>query len=80
MLVRALEDAGIQTRMLFAGNLLRHPCFDGIRQTKDIRAAGPLTQTDRVVNDTFWIGVYPGLSDENIQYMTGQIKKALKAE
>ncbi len=78
-LVRALEDAGIQTRMLFAGNLLRHPCFDGLRQTQSIRTVGPLTQTDRVVSDTFWIGVYPGLSAENIPYMIDQIEKALKA-
>lgn len=79
VLVRALEHAGIQTRMLFAGNLLRHPCFDALRQTPGyFRTAGPLTQTERVVGHTFWIGVYPGLSDENIQYMIEQIEKAVK--
>lgn len=77
--VRALEDAGIQTRMLFAGNLIRHPCFDVLRQTENsFRAAGPLTQTDRVVNDTFWVGVYPGLTDENIQYMVEHIERVVK--
>lgn len=77
--VRELEDAGIQTRMLFAGNLIRHPCFDVLRQTENsFRAAGPLTQTDRVVNDTFWVGVYPGLTDENIQYMVEHIERAVK--
>lgn len=77
--VRALEDAGIQTRMLFAGNLICHPCFDALRQTENsFRVAGPLTQTGRVVNDTFWVGVYPGLTDENIKYMVEQIERAVK--
>lgn len=78
--VRALEDAGIQTRMLFAGNLIRHPCFDGLRKTENsFRVAGSLTQTDCVVTDTFWVGVYPGLTDENIQYMVDHIEKAVRA-
>ena len=79
--VRALEDAGVQTRMLFAGNLIRHPCFDALRQTENgFRTAGPLAQTDRVVNDTFWVGVYPGLSDENIQYVVEHMERAVRAE
>lgn len=76
-LVRALEDAGIQTRMLFAGNLTRHPCCTGLEQGA-FRVAAPLKQTDRIVADTFWIGVYPGLSDENMEFMAGQIRKAVK--
>lgn len=76
-LVRALEDAGIQTRMLFAGNLTRHPCCTGLEQGA-FRVAATLEQTDRVVADTFWIGVYPGLSDENMDFMAGQIRKAVK--
>lgn len=76
-LVRALEAAGIQTRMLFAGNLTRHPCFTGLAGNT-YRIAAPLTQTDRVVADTFWIGVYPGLSDENIEYMLEQIRAAVR--
>lgn len=78
-LVRALEQVGIQTRMLFAGNLLRHPCFDALRRVPGyFRTAGPLRQTDRVVSHTFWVGVYPGLSDENIQFMVEQIERAVK--
>lgn len=77
-IVRALETNGIQTRMLFAGNLVRHPCFDGMRgEEGSFRAAVSLEQTDRVVDDTFWIGVYPGLSEKNIQYMIEQIEKAV---
>lgn len=77
-LVHFLEAAGIQTRMLFAGNLVNHPCFDELRRTQSgFRIIGSLEQTDRVVADTFWIGVYPGLSEENIQYMIAQIEKAV---
>lgn len=76
-LVRSLEDAGIQTRMLFAGNLTRHPCFTGLEQGA-FRAAATLEQTDRIVADTFWVGVYPGLSDENMEFMAEQIRKAVK--
>lgn len=79
VLVRALELAGIQTRMLFAGNLIRHPCFDALRQTPGyFRTVGPLTRTDHVVGHTFWIGVYPGLTDENLRYMVEQIERAVK--
>lgn len=74
-LVHALEDAGIQTRMLFAGNLTRHPCLAG-PAGDTYRIAAPLTQTDRVVADTLWTGVYPGLSDENIGFMVEHIRKA----
>ena len=64
--------------MLFAGNLTRHPCFDAMRQDGNgYRISGSLEQTDRVVSDTFWIGVYPGLSDENIQYMIEQVESAV---
>lgn len=76
-LVRALEAAGIQTRMLFAGNLVRHPCFTDL-DPSGYRIAAPLKETDRIVADTFWIGVYPGLSDENIAFMAEQIRKAVK--
>ena len=78
-MVHTLEKAGIQTRMLFAGNLVRHPCFDGLRQSgAGFRAAMPLTETDRIVADTFWVGVYPGLSEEDIQYMIEQMEKAVR--
>lgn len=77
-LVRSLEAAGVQTRMLFAGNLISHPCFDELRRNQSgFRIIGALEQTDRVVADTFWIGVYPGLSEDNIQYMIAQTEKAV---
>lgn len=69
-IVNRLEAGGVQTRMLFAGNILRHPCFDAMRKSKSgFRVVGKLTNTDRIVNDTFWIGVYPGLTKEMISYM-----------
>ena len=67
--VHRLEKNGIQTRPLFAGNLLRHPCFDEMRRSQTgYRVAGTLTQTDRVLRDTFWVGVYPGLTEEQLAY------------
>jgi len=69
-IVDYLEKHKIQTRMLFAGNLLKHPCFDGMRASgKGYRVAGKLTNTDRIMNNTFWIGVYPGMSAEMLKYM-----------
>lgn len=76
--VQYLEDKGIQTRMLFAGNLIKHPCFDGMRASgQGYRVVGSLENTDRIMKDTFWIGVYPGMSDEMIDYMIRQIKAAI---
>lgn len=78
-LVQRIENAGIQTRMLFAGNLIRHPCFDEMRKSQtEFRVAVALKQTDLIAADTFWIGVYPGLSTENIQYMIEQIETAVE--
>lgn len=74
---RRVETEGVQTRRLFAGNLLRHPCFDPIRNTDRYRVVGPLDQTDRIMRDTFWIGVYPGMTDEKLEYMANAIKKAV---
>jgi len=69
-MVSYLERNRIQTRMLFAGNLLRHPCFDSLRKSKaGFRVVGNLPNTDRIMNDTFWVGVYPGISGEMIGYM-----------
>ncbi len=65
-----MEDHGIQTRMLFAGNLTKHPCFDEMRAAGEgYRIVGELKNTDRIMKDTFWIGVYPGMTDEMIDYM-----------
>lgn len=74
---RRVEAEGVQTRRLFAGNLLRHPCFDPIRNTDRYRVVGTLDQTDRIMRDTFWIGVYPGMIDEKLEYMANAIKKAV---
>ena len=74
-----MEDHGVQTRMLFAGNLVKHPCFDEMRKTGEgYRIVGNLTQTDRIMRDTFWIGVYPGMNDEMIDYMTKTIRDAVE--
>jgi len=76
--VTYVEDHGVQTRNLFAGNLIKHPCFDEMRATGEgYRVVGDLTNTDRIMNDTFWIGVYPGMTDEMIDYMIKTIKDAL---
>lgn len=77
--VRHLEECGIQTRMLFAGNLIKHPCFDQMRSKKDgYRVVGELKNTDRVMRDSFWVGVYPGMQDEQIRYMAKEIRNALQ--
>lgn len=79
-IVAHLEESGIQTRMLFAGNLLRQPCFDGMRKTGEgYRVAGELKETDRIMRDTFWIGVYPGMTDEMLDYMADKIAEVLES-
>lgn len=76
--VRYLEEHGVQTRMLFAGNLIKHPCFDEMRKIGEgYRVAGTLENTDRIMNDTFWVGVYPGMTDEKLSYMVKIIKEAV---
>lgn len=73
-----LEEHNIQTRLLFSGNLIKHPCFDGIRGTNAYRVAGSLEQTDFVMNQTFWIGVYPGMTEEMIDDMAEVIMEAVR--
>ena len=76
--VQYVEERGVQTRMLFAGNLTKHPCFDQMRaKGEGYRIVGELTNTDRIMNDTFWIGVYPGMTDEMIDYMAEVIAEAV---
>ena len=76
-MVQYLEEKGVQTRMLFAGNLTRHPCFDEMRASgTGYRVAGSLEHTDRIMRDTFWVGVYPGMTDEMIDYMAKTIHEA----
>ncbi len=78
-IVSHVESKGIQTRMLFAGNLIKHPCFDEMRKNEEgYRVVGTLKNTDRVMEDSFWVGVYPGLKDEMIDYMIETIKAALQ--
>lgn len=77
-LINNLEKQGIQTRMLFSGNIIRHPCFEHLVEGKDYRVVGELRNTDRIINDTFWIGVYPGLSEQDIDRMAEAIKEAFK--
>ena len=77
--VQVLEQHGIQTRMLFAGNLVKHPCFDEMRRTGEgYRVVGSLENTDRIMNDTFWVGVYPGMTEEKLAYMVRCIKEAVR--
>ena len=77
--VQYVEDHGVQTRMLFAGNLTKHPCFDEMRaEKKGYRIVGELKNTDRIMADTFWVGVYPGMTDEKIDYMAKVIKEGLE--
>lgn len=74
-----IESHGVQTRMLFAGNLIKHPCFDEMRKSgKGYRVAGSLDNTDRIMKDTFWIGVYPGMTEEMLEYMAQTIKAAVR--
>ncbi len=74
-----IESKGIQTRMLFAGNLIKHPCFDEMRRTGEgYRVVGGLENTDRIMRDTFWVGVYPGMTDEKIDYMIRAICEAVR--
>lgn len=76
--VKYVESKGIQTRMLFAGNLIKHPCFDEMRERGDgYRVVGDLANTDRIMQDTFWVGVYPGMTDQMIDYMAEIIKEAI---
>lgn len=76
-IVSALEQNNIQTRMLFAGNITKHPCFSTLEEGVDYRIVDKLTNTDRIMTDTFWIGVYPGMTDEKLERMASVIREAL---
>ena len=73
-LTKYLESKKIQTRNLFAGNILKHPCFEGMKEGVDFRIASALTETDFIMNNTCWIGVYPGMSKEKLDYMIKNIR------
>ncbi len=78
-MTRYIEEHNVQTRLLFSGNLIKHPCFDQIRGTAAYRVAGSLDNTDYIMNHTFWVGVYPGMTDAMIDHMAKVIREALEA-
>ena len=73
-LAQHLESANIQTRNLFAGNIIRHPCFDAMRADIDYRVVGELKNTDTIMNSSLWIGLYPGMGDDRLDYMIETIR------
>ena len=78
-LVDYIESHGVQTRMLFAGNLTKHPCFDLLRQEEgSYRICGSLKCTDRIMEQTFWLGLYPGMTEAMIDYMAKTVREGLK--
>jgi len=78
-LIDYIEGHGVQTRMLFAGNLTKHPCFDEMRANKrEYRVASELLHTDQIMENSFWVGVYPGMTDEMIDYMAETIVKGIR--
>ena len=76
-ITKYVEEHNVQTRLLFSGNLIKHPAFDQIRDTDTYRVAGSLETTDFIMNNAFWIGVYPGMTDEMIDYMAKVIIEAV---
>ena len=76
--VEYIESCGIQTRMLFSGNLIKQPCFDGMRETGGYRVARNLENTDRIMEGTFWVGVYPGMTKQKLEYMIKVIHAAVQ--
>lgn len=77
--VQFLENNGVQTRMLFGGNMTKQPCFTEMKkENKGYRIIGELKETDRIMNNTFWIGVYPGMTDEKLDYMIEKLKESVK--
>ena len=77
-ITRYVEEHNIQTRLLFSGNLIRHPCFNQIRGTNAYRVVGDLKNTDYVMNNSFWVGVYPGMTDEKLDYMAKIIRESIQ--
>ena len=73
-----IESKNVQTRLLFSGNLTLHPCFDSIRGTDAYRVVGSLDNTNFIMENSFWIGVYPGMTEEKLAYMCKVIHEAVK--
>lgn len=78
-ITKYLEDRNVQTRLLFSGNIVKHPCFDSIRDTNAYRVIGKLENTDYIMNNSFWIGVYPGMTNAMLDYMIKLISEYVKA-
>lgn len=76
-LIKYIEENNVQTRLLFSGNIVRQPCFDEIRDTASYRISGALEVTEYIMNNTFWVGVYPGMTDDMIDYMAKVIIEAV---
>lgn len=76
-ITRYIEEHNVQTRLLFSGNLIKHPCFDEIRDSDAYRVIGELNNTEYIMNNTFWVGVYPGMTDDMIDYMAQVIREAI---
>ncbi len=72
-----IEEHNVQTRLLFSGNIVKQPCFDEIRGTQAYRISGGLEVTEYIMNNTFWVGVYPGMTDDMIDYMAKVIIEAV---
>ncbi|MDO4559313.1 MAG: lipopolysaccharide biosynthesis protein RfbH [bacterium] len=80
-LVKHLESNKIQTRMLFAGNLIKHPCFDEMRESgKGYRTVGSLSNTDAIMNRSFWVGVYPGMCEDKLAKIAAVIEEFIKGK
>lgn len=77
-IVEYLEKNNIQTRNLFAGNICYHPCFEQLIEGKDYRIVGKLNNTDMIMNNSFWFGVFPGMTAEKLEYIIGKIKEFIK--
>ncbi|MBQ9361610.1 MAG: lipopolysaccharide biosynthesis protein RfbH [Lachnospiraceae bacterium] len=75
---RYIEGHNIQTRLLFSGNIIKHPCFDDIRGTDAYRVAGNLEVTEYIMDNSFWVGVYPGMTDRMLDYMSEIIVEAVR--
>ena len=73
-IVKYLESQHIQTRNLFGGNIVKQPCFSMLKENEDYRIVGQLANTDKIMNNSFWIGVYPGMCTETLDYMIKKIK------
>jgi len=75
---RYMEEHNVQTRLLFSGNITYHPCFDDIRGTDAYRVVGDLSVTDFIMKNSFWIGVYPGMTEDRIDYMIQLLHEAVE--